>query len=292
MRSTLRRQNSPRKTLNYSQLQACNRGGARVKRYNAPCEKCPEIVFKDAVEHAVTHAMRPAVKKLVILISGRGSNMEALLAAQDAGRLNAGIAAVISNRADAKGLDTARARGIAALAVPHRDYASREAFDAALMQMIDAHSPDLVVLAGFMRILTPAFVQHYAGRLINIHPSLLPAFPGLDTHARALAAGCKVHGATVHFVTSELDHGPIVIQAAVPVLASDDAASLAARVLRQEHVIYPRAVRWFVEGRLRVEDGIVRVGASDSTSQSSTSRSSATQSSATPGASQLIFQDA
>jgi phosphoribosylglycinamide formyltransferase 1 len=230
--------------------------------------------------------VKNAAKRLVVLISGRGSNMEALLAAKDAGELNADITAVISNRSDAKGLDTARTRGITALALPHRDYASRDAFDAALMRGIDAQAPDLVVLAGFMRILTPIFVQHYAGRLINIHPSLLPSFPGLDTHARALAAGCKVHGATVHFVTPELDHGPIVIQAAVPVLASDDEASLAARVLRQEHVIYPRAVRWFVEGKLTVQGGIVRVATESDSVLNSPKPSSASS------ASQLVFQDA
>ncbi len=239
-------------------------------------------------------AVKNAAKKLVVLISGRGSNMEALLAAKDAGELNADVAAVISNRADAKGLDTARARRIPALALPHRDYASREAFDAALMQVIDVHAPELVVLAGFMRILTPAFVQHYAGRLINIHPSLLPSFPGLDTHARALAAGCKVHGATVHFVTPQLDHGPIVIQAAVPVQAGDDEASLAARVLKQEHVIYPRAVRWFCDGRLTIADGIVRVAPEINSAANSTSNSNSTSlnPSSASSASQLVFQDA
>ena len=227
------------------------------------------------------------MKKIVILISGRGSNMEALLAAKAAGQLHADIAAIISNRTDAKGLEMARARGIPAMALPHRDYASREAFDAALVKTIDTHAPDLVVLAGFMRILTPEFVRHYDGRLLNIHPSLLPAFPGLDTHERALAAGCKVHGATVHFVTPELDHGPIVIQAAVPVLPDDDAASLAARVLAQEHVIYSRAVRWFVEGRITVQNGIVRVAAEADSLNGSPSKNSASAS-----APQLVFQDA
>ena len=227
------------------------------------------------------------MKKIVILISGRGSNMEALLAAKGAGQLHADIAAIISNRTDAKGLEMARARGIPAMALPHRDYASREAFDAALVKTIDTHAPDLVVLAGFMRILTPEFVRHYDGRLLNIHPSLLPAFPGLNTHERVLAAGCKVHGATVHFVTPELDHGPIVIQAAVPVLPDDDAASLAARVLAQEHVIYSRAVRWFVEGRITVQNGIVRVAADADSLNGSPSKNSASAS-----APQLVFQDA
>lgn len=199
------------------------------------------------------------MKRIVILISGRGSNMEALVAAQAAGSLPVTIAAVIANRPDAQGLNTARARGFETACVDHRAHASREAFDAALAAAIDAHRPDLVLLAGFMRILTPAFVQRYEGRLMNIHPSLLPAFPGLHTHERALASGCKVHGATVHFVTSELDHGPIVIQSAVPVLPDDDAATLAARVLATEHVIYPRAVAWFAEGRLSMADGLVRV---------------------------------
>jgi phosphoribosylglycinamide formyltransferase-1 len=185
--------------------------------------------------------------------------MEALIRARDEGRLSVEIAAVISNRADAGGLVTAASRGIATVAVSHRDYPDRTAFDAALAQAIDAHAPDLVVLAGFMRILTPGFVERYAGRLINIHPSLLPAFPGLHTHERALEAGCKVHGATVHFVTAELDHGPIIVQAVVPVLPDDTADTLAARVLAQEHVIYPLAVGWFARGLLSVEGGVVRV---------------------------------
>ena len=202
---------------------------------------------------------RAPMKRIVMLISGRGSNMEALLAAQAAGALPVTVAAVIANRADALGLETARARGIRAEVVAHSAFASREAFDAALAAAIDAHTPDLVVLAGFMRILTPAFARRYEGRLMNIHPSLLPAFPGLHTHERALAAGCKVHGATVHFVTAELDHGPVVMQSAVPVLPDDDAGTLAARVLATEHVIYPRAVAWFAQDRLVIENGIVRV---------------------------------
>ena len=190
---------------------------------------------------------------MVILISGRGSNMQAMVEA------GLPVAAVISNRADAAGLDYAAGRGIATAIVPHRDYATREAFDAALAQAIDGFRPDLVVLAGFMRILTEGFVSRYQGRLLNIHPSLLPAFPGLDTHARALAAGVKLHGCSVHFVTADLDHGPIVMQAAVPVLPDDDAATLAARVLAQEHRIYPQAARWFLDGELVIEGGVVRV---------------------------------
>ena len=196
------------------------------------------------------------MKNVVVLISGRGSNMRSLVEAD----LPARVAAVISNRPDANGLEYARSRGIPTEIVDHTGFDSREAFDAALATVIDRHTPDLVVLAGFMRVLTEGFVQRYAGRLLNIHPSLLPSFPGLHTHERALVAGVKIHGATVHFVTPDLDHGPIVVQAAVPVRPGDDADVLAARVLRQEHVIYPRAVRWFVEGRLSIADGIVRVG--------------------------------
>ena len=197
------------------------------------------------------------MKNIVILISGRGSNMEAIVRAQIPG---ARIVAVISNRPDAGGLEFAARHGIAARVVDHKAYPTREAFDAALAELIDALSPDLVVLAGFMRVLTDAFVSRYAGRLLNIHPSLLPSFPGLHTHRRALEAGVRVHGTTVHFVTPTLDCGPVVIQAAVPVLAGDDEDSLAARVLVQEHRIYPQAVRWCVEGRLQLtEAGGVRV---------------------------------
>ena len=185
-------------------------------------------------------------KNIVILISGRGSNMAAIAQAALAGRWQerhgVRISGVISNRADAAGLAAAAAQGLPTQVVPHAAFGSREAFDAALQQAIDAHAPALVVLAGFMRILTPAFVQHYAGRLINIHPSLLPAFAGLNTHQRALQAGCTVAGATVHQVTAELDHGPILAQAVVPVLPGDTAAMLAMRVQAQEHVMYPRAV--------------------------------------------------
>ena len=190
---------------------------------------------------------------VVLLISGRGSNMQAIL---DAG---IPVAAVLSNRADAAGLALAARRGVATGVVEHRAYATREAFDAALAAEIDRHAPRLVALAGFMRVLTPRFVARYAGRLMNIHPSLLPEFPGLDTHARALAAGAKRHGCTVHFVTAQLDHGPIIAQAAVPVLPGDTAASLAARVLEQEHRLYPQAIRWFLDGQLVIEGGRVRV---------------------------------
>ena len=199
------------------------------------------------------------MKNIVILISGRGSNMEALIAERDAGRLPVNIAAVISNRPDAKGLETAAKAGIATRCLDHKAFADRAAFDTALAACIDEFAPDLVVLAGFMRILTPDFVRHYEGRLFNIHPSLLPSFPGLHTHQRALDEGVRIHGCTVHFVTAELDHGPVVIQAAVPVLDGDDEAALATRVLRQEHRIYPQAVRWFAEGRLSLVDGRVQV---------------------------------
>ena len=198
------------------------------------------------------------MKNIVILISGRGSNMEAIVRACVAEGWNARIAAVISNRADAAGLAWAAGQGIAVETVDHRAFATREAFDAALAARIDAHRPDVLALAGFMRILGPAFVGRYDGRLVNIHPSLLPAFPGLHTHRRALEAGCKVAGATVHLVTAELDHGPIIAQAVVPVLADDTEAALAARVLEREHAIYPRSVRWLLEGALRIEHGVVR----------------------------------
>ncbi|MDR2323921.1 MAG: phosphoribosylglycinamide formyltransferase [Acidovorax sp.] len=190
------------------------------------------------------------MKNIVILISGGGSNMAAIVqAAQQqewARRLDARVAAVISNKADAQGLVFAREQGIATAVLNHKEFASREAFDTALAQTIDGYQPALVVLAGFMRILTPGFVQHYAGRLLNIHPSLLPAFPGLHTHQRAIDAGCKFAGATVHEVTAELDVGPILEQAVVPVLPQDSAEALAARVLVQEHVIYPQAVAQFL----------------------------------------------
>ncbi len=198
------------------------------------------------------------MQRIVILISGRGSNMEAIVEACARERWTAEVVAVLSNRPEAAGLGWAKARGIAAEAIDHRAHAGREAFDAALAAAIDAHRPDWLVLAGFMRILTPGFVARYAGRMLNIHPSLLPAFPGLHTHQRALAAGCKLAGATVHFVTAELDHGPIVAQAAVPVRPDDTADTLAARVLQQEHRLYPMALRWCVEGELEQRDGVVR----------------------------------
>ena len=187
--------------------------------------------------------------------------MVALIDAAASGTLPVRVAAVLANRPDAKGLEVAAAAGVVTRVVDHRLYSDRESFDAAMAEAIDAYSPDLVVLAGFMRILSDGFVAHYEGRLINIHPSLLPSFPGLHTHQRALDEGVRVHGCTVHFVTPSLDHGPIVVQAAVPVLDGDDATVLAARVLEQEHRIYPLAVRWFAEGRLRLEDGRVRLDA-------------------------------
>lgn len=197
------------------------------------------------------------MKNIVILISGRGSNMEAIVQACAQQNWSARIAAVISNKATAGGLEFAASHGIATAVVDHKQFDSREAFDTELARVIDGYQPDLVVLAGFMRILTEGFVRHYDGRLLNIHPSLLPAFPGLHTHERAIEAGCKLAGATVHLVTPELDHGPIVIQAAVPVLVGDTGDTLSARVLKQEHQIYPRAVRWFVDGDLSVADGRV-----------------------------------
>ena len=200
--------------------------------------------------------------RTVVLLSGRGSNFKALLDAN----LPATFTAAISNRPEAAGLDYARARGIPAIALDHKSFPSRKAFDEALIHEIEKAGADLVVLAGYMRILTKAFVERYQGRLINIHPSLLPMFPGLHTHEAALREGVKIHGCTVHFVTAELDHGPIIIQAAVPVLANDTPDTLAARVLAQEHRIYPQAVRWFAEGKLDISDGHVNVR-EDSVSQ-------------------------
>lgn len=190
------------------------------------------------------------MKKVVILISGRGTNLQALLEA----RLPCDIAAVISNRADAKGLDIATTRGIPTAVIEHRDYPDRDSFDAALAKAIDAYAPDIVALAGFMRILSAGFVSRYHGRLINIHPSLLPAYAGLDTHARALQDGVKIHGCTVHFVTHDLDHGPIIIQAAVPVLRDDTRQSLASRVLREEHRIYAQAIRWLCKDNVMLDE--------------------------------------
>nr|WP_322939513.1 phosphoribosylglycinamide formyltransferase [Pseudomonas sp. s4] len=189
---------------------------------------------------------------VVVLISGSGSNLQALIDSIAHDGNPARIAAVICNRAGAYGLERAKQAGIATGLLDHKQFDGREAFDAALIQAIDAHQPDLVVLAGFMRILTPGFVQHYAGRLLNIHPSLLPKHKGLHTHQRALEAGDSEHGCSVHFVTEELDGGPLVVQAVLPVMADDTAESLASRVHQQEHLIYPLAVRWFAEGRLRL----------------------------------------
>ena len=194
------------------------------------------------------------MKRIVILISGRGSNMEAIFNA----RLPLHIAAVISNQPNAKGLVTAQSHNTPTAVVPHSAFASRSAFDTALAAEIDRHQPDLIVLAGFMRVLTEAFVTRYSGRMINIHPSLLPSFPGTHTHQRALEAGVRVHGCTVHFVTPGLDSGPIIMQAAVPVIAADDEDALAARVLAEEHRIYPQAIRWICESRVKLDDnGVV-----------------------------------
>ncbi|MHB0972731.1 MAG: phosphoribosylglycinamide formyltransferase [Thiobacillus sp.] len=201
--------------------------------------------------------------RIVVLLSGRGSNFQAIAEAQ----LPIDIVAVISNRPQAAGLAWARARGLTAVAFDHTQHPGRAAFDALLADEIERHRPDLVVLAGYMRILSPAFIARFEGRLLNIHPSLLPMFPGLKTHERALAEGVKIHGCTVHFVTADLDHGPIVVQAAVPVRADDTPDTLAARVLAQEHRIYPQAVRWFAEGRLTIRDGRVNLK-DDPTSQS------------------------
>jgi phosphoribosylglycinamide formyltransferase-1 len=197
------------------------------------------------------------MKRIVILISGRGSNMQAVLAA----KLNAQIAAVISNNPTAMGLQIARDAGVETRVVNHRDYPDRTSFDRSLADTIAAYSPDLIVLAGFMRILTEEFIRRFSGRIMNIHPSLLPAFPGLDTHRRAIEEGVKLHGCTVHFVTPTLDHGPIVIQAAVPVLPDDDEGRLAARVLEQEHAVYAQAIRWFLDDQLAIEGSRVKLSA-------------------------------
>ncbi len=193
----------------------------------------------------------------VILISGRGTNLQSIIDEVHAGRLPLDIRAVISNNPDAEGLARARTANLPTEVISHRAYADRAAFDDALRQAIDRHAPRLVVLAGFMRILGRAFIDHYAGRLINIHPSLLPKYPGLDTHARALAAGEREHGASVHFVTPEVDGGPVIVQAVVPVRPVDTAETLAERVLEEEHRIYPLALRWFAEGRLSIRNGHV-----------------------------------
>lgn len=200
--------------------------------------------------------MSEGLLRLVALISGRGSNLQAIIdvAKQD---YPARVVAVISNRPGAQGLAHARAAGIPAYTLDHRSFAGRTAFESELTRLIDRHDPGLVVLAGFMRLLGAQFVEHYAGRLMNIHPSLLPRYPGLNTHERVLAAGDTKHGATVHFVTPELDGGPVIIQGEVSVRANEDADSLAARVLREEHRIYPQAIRWFAERRLSLRDGRV-----------------------------------
>lgn len=201
----------------------------------------------------MSNALNPL--RVVVLISGSGSNLQALIDGVASGDLPIEIVAVISNRPEVMGLTRAHNAGIPTLVLDHKNYATREAFDSELMRTIDAYIPGLVVLAGFMRILTPAFTEHYLGRMLNIHPSLLPKFQGLHTHQRAIDAGESHHGVSVHFVTAELDGGPVVIQSKVPVLATDDAGLLAKRVQRQEHVIYPLAVKWFAEGKLRMVAG-------------------------------------
>lgn len=192
--------------------------------------------------------------RIVVLISGSGSNLQAIIDGCNDGRINGNVVAVISNRPDVKGLERARNHGIEAITLDHRNFDSRETFDAALAQHIDNFEPELVILAGFMRILTPTFTGRYLGRMLNIHPSLLPKYPGLHTHKRALEAGDSEHGVTVHFVTAELDGGPAVLQARVPVLDNDTEDTLAARVLEQEHRIYPQAAGWFCDGRLTLQD--------------------------------------
>src|SRR3954469_1632048 len=198
-----------------------------------------------------------AMKRIVILISGRGSNMKALLDA----RLDATVAAVISNTPAAKGLHIARDAGIETNVVDHHDHRDRASFDQCLAETVATYHPDLIVLAGFMRILSKEFIQRFSGKIMNIHPSLLPAFPGLNTHRRAINEGVKLHGCTVHFVTPELDHGPIIIQAAVPVFPDDDEDTLASRVLEQEHAIYAQAIRWFLDDKLAVVGNTVKVTA-------------------------------
>lgn len=198
-----------------------------------------------------------AQKSIVILISGRGSNLQSIIDAVNKGSINAIISAVISNRPDAKGLERARQANIDAVVIDQNEYADRSAYDRALIAKIDEYTPDLIVLAGFMRILSEEFIRHFDNMILNIHPSLLPEFKGLHTHRRALEAGKKVHGASVHFVSNELDSGPVVIQAEIPVLPGDTEDTLADRVLQQEHKIYPQAISWFVEGRLKVNGNTV-----------------------------------
>jgi phosphoribosylglycinamide formyltransferase-1 len=195
----------------------------------------------------------PLPLPIVVLISGRGSNLDAILDAVDAGELPVEVRAVISNRPDARGLQRPALQGIRTIVIDHACHRDREAFDQALQATIDSFEPELLVLAGFMRILTPGFVEHYRGRMLNVHPSLLPDFPGLHTNRRAIEAGCKEHGASIHFVTEETDGGPVVLQARVPVHSDDTADSLAARVLKQEHRIFPLAIRWFAERRLSLD---------------------------------------
>lgn len=195
------------------------------------------------------------MKRIVILISGRGSNLQSILDA----KLDAQIAVVISNNPAARGIDIARSAGVDTAVIDHRAFPDRASFEAVLADKVDSYRPDLLVLAGFMRILTEGFIKRFRNRIMNIHPSLLPAFPGVDTHRRALQEGVRIHGCTVHFVTPDLDHGPIVVQAAVPVLPGDDEDRLAARVLEQEHRIYPEAIRWYLDGRLKFDGNRVTV---------------------------------
>ena len=219
--------------------------------------RATEYVHKIAFRVAINYIV--GMLSIVTLISGRGSNFEAIVKTAQKEQWPVRFAGLIANHSAAKGLEFARLQGIPTYVIEHQDHHSRESFDAALIEKIDQLGADLVVLAGFMRILTPGFIRHFQGRLINIHPALLPAFPGLHTHERALEAGVKEHGATVHFVTEGVDEGPIICQASVPVLPEDDADSLAARVLKAEHQIYPRAVRWFLDGRLRIEGDQVKL---------------------------------
>ena len=191
--------------------------------------------------------------RLVVLISGRGSNLQAILHQAASGELPADVVAVISNRPGVHGLERARRAGVPALELDHKNFADRSSFESALIELIDRYQPDLVILAGFMRVLTAGFTDHYRGRIFNIHPSLLPKFRGLHTHERVLAAGETEHGASIHFVTAELDGGPVIVQARVPILPGDDPDTLAARVLEQEHRLYPQAIRWFAAGRLRLD---------------------------------------
>ncbi len=197
--------------------------------------------------------MSKGLARVVVLISGSGSNLQAIIDQQESGQLPIKIVAVISNKDNVKGLERAQNHGISTIVVDHTDYSSREAFDSRLLDIIDIQAPDILVLAGFMRILTPEFTKHYEGKMLNIHPSLLPKYPGLQTHRRALEAGDKVHGVTVHFVTADLDSGPAIIQAQVPIDSEDDESTLAAKVLKEEHYIYPIAISWLASSRLRME---------------------------------------